>query len=240
MAAQLHPAFALPRNRRAKLWRYMTFDKFSWMLCSKALYFRRSDMFDDPLEGHFPKANDLAEDLFVQHQMQNGGFGAPDETSEDRLRAGYRMMLGVAAEDRKRLFVNCWHMNDVESPEMWVHYVNRHEAICVQTSFLQLWASLPNDCTLGAVRYIDNASSIMDVTNSLYPIAHKGKQYAHEREVRPTVWERADTRAKFPPSGNDTLFIPIDLNDLIETVYLHSNASPSHEMAIQDLLASTI
>jgi hypothetical protein len=216
----------------------MSFDKFSWMLRNKALYFRRSDLFEDPLEGHFPEANDFAEDHFVEHQIRNGGFGAPEATSEDTLREGYRKMLSVAAEDRRHLFVNCWHMNDIESLKMWNNYADHQEAICVQTSFLRLWDSLPNACYLGGVRYIDHRCSIMDVTNSLHPIAHKDKLYAHEREVRAVVWERADTRSKFPPSGGDALFIPVDLNALTEKIYLHPAASPSHETIIRDLLAS--
>jgi hypothetical protein len=238
MAAQEHPVFLMPRDRGAKLWRYMDFDKFCWMLRYKALYFRRSDLFKDPLEGHFSKANDFAEDFFVEQQIKNGGFGAPDETSEDDLRVGYRKMLSVAAEDRKHLFVNCWHMNDTESLEMWNEYANHNEAVCVQTSFKSLWDLLPNDCFLGGVRYIDHHSSIMDVTMSLYPIAHKDMQYAREREVRAVVWEHADTRARFQPSGDDALFVSLDLSALIETVYLHPNASSSHATIIRDLVAS--
>ena len=42
---------SLPENIEAPLWRYMSIEKLESLLKEKALYFRRADLFEDPLEG---------------------------------------------------------------------------------------------------------------------------------------------------------------------------------------------
>ena len=47
---------SIPENIEAPLWRYMSIEKLKSLLKENALYFRRADLFDDPLEGNQSKA----------------------------------------------------------------------------------------------------------------------------------------------------------------------------------------
>jgi len=45
------PILSLPENIEAPLWRYISIAKLESLLRTGALYFRRADLFEDPLEG---------------------------------------------------------------------------------------------------------------------------------------------------------------------------------------------
>ncbi|WP_342723746.1 hypothetical protein AAFG07_32215 [Bradyrhizobium sp. B097] len=235
LPAQEHPSFRWPLNRSAILWRYMGLDKLVWALDNRALFFCRSDKFEDPSEGFFTRANALAEDHFVSYQMRNGGFGAPERTSAESLRQGYRMMLSVAQQDRTNTFVSCWHMNENESDAMWNRYAPTPDSISVQTSFAKLQQLLPDQCYLGGINYIDFDTELIDLTNSLNAIVHKERKYAGEREIRAVVWGRA-AAGNFPAIGENGIAVPVDLNALVEKVYLHPLANPSCRQRVANLL----
>jgi hypothetical protein len=235
LPAQDHPSFRQPIDRDAKVWRYMSLDKFKWTLEHKALFFCRADKFDDPSEGSFTRANHRAENFFVAHQISEGGFGAPEHTSEESLRDGYRKMLSVAAEDRANTFVNCWHMNDIESPPMWARYGLEPNSICIRTSFTKLRQLLPDLCLLGGVSYIDFDKQIIDPTNSLNAIVHKERKYADEREIRAVVWGRT-AADNFTAVGEIGIAVPMDLVALIERVHVHPSATPVQYRSAMDLL----
>jgi hypothetical protein len=235
LPAQDHASFRHPINRDAKIWRYMSHDKFSWILENKALYFRRADKFDDPSEGFFTRANQRAEDFFVSHQIRNGGFGAPEATSEESLREGYRLMLSVAIQDRANTFVNSWNMDENESDSMWGRYAPGHDSVSIQTSFSKLQQLLPNPCFLGGVNYIDFDTQIIDVTNSLNAIVHKEGKHVDDREIRAVVWGTAAAE-NFTAVGEYGIAVPIDLTALIERLHLHPSSTPGHHRSIEDLL----
>ena len=46
-----HPAFEKPIDESVKIWRYMDFSKFVYMLKEKALFFASPNLFDDRFEG---------------------------------------------------------------------------------------------------------------------------------------------------------------------------------------------
>ena len=52
-----HPCFIQPKNENIKIWRYMDFTKFVSLISSKSVFFCRSDLFEDPFEGSYSKAN---------------------------------------------------------------------------------------------------------------------------------------------------------------------------------------
>src|ERR1700737_2116393 len=110
----------------------MDHDKFSSMLKAHALFFCRSNKFKDPLEGNYTKGNVSIEDLWIAHQIANGGFGATPGSEAD-MRTGYRLMLSAAHQDRSTTFVNCWHMNEHESAKMWVDCAPSHDSVCIQS-----------------------------------------------------------------------------------------------------------
>src|SRR3979490_1899645 len=98
MPARDHPSFRQARNPNATIWRYTRYDKVVSMLLTKSLCFCRTDKFADPLEGRYTNMNPYTEDVWIAHQIANGGFGAT-AGSVGKLREGYRKMLSVVHAD---------------------------------------------------------------------------------------------------------------------------------------------
>jgi hypothetical protein len=237
MTAQDHPSFGRPRDPTVKIWRYMDQAKLESLLQTQSLYFRRADKFQDSLEGQFTKLNPAIEDRWIAHQIANYGFGAKPG-SEEILRAQYRRMLAVAHEDRQETYINCWHMNELESPVMWKGYTSDNEAVCIRTTFQTLRNLLPEQCFLGGVRYIDYDCDFIDPIISLNPIGHKGVSYSHEREIRAVIWGK-ENAAQFKALGEFGLEVPIKLGSLVEAIYVSTNASAHYEKTIEALAQST-
>src|SRR5690606_865342 len=115
-----HPAFAVPEDPDAKIWRYLGFAKFVWMLDRRRLSMPHCTRMEDPYEGTTPLA--LVEQLEA---------GAKDRDDPDRLRR-------LAADFRKGWFVSAWHINDVESEAMWKLFAASRNAVALQTTFARL------------------------------------------------------------------------------------------------------
>jgi hypothetical protein len=236
MTAQDHPSFGRPRDPTVKIWRYMSRDKLDWMLRTGALYFRRADKFQDPLEGHYTSTNPSIEDLWISHQIAHFGFGAAPG-SEDELRVQYRRMLNVVHTDKIETFVNCWHMSERETPTMWQAYAADNSAVCIQSTFQLMHRLLPEQCFFGGVSYIDYKTDFIDPIISVNFISHKDVAYKHEREIRAVVWGKQTANAfkSVDPFG---LEVPINLSALIEVIRVGPNAPPSYEHTIQTLASS--
>ena len=100
--------FREPDNLNVKIWRYIDFTKFVSLLDLKALYFPRSDLLGDPFEGAMPRDNFRFYSLL---------YGTPPITPE-----GLQEISQLRQELRKRVYINCWHMNERESFAMWNLY----------------------------------------------------------------------------------------------------------------------
>jgi hypothetical protein len=233
MTARDHPCFGQPINSAVGVMRYMTYDKFEWMLRTKSLFFCRADRFADQLEGHYTKANPSIEERWVAHQIENCGFGA-GPGPEDSLRLQYRQMLACVDEDKQETFVNCWHMSEHESLTMWTEFAAPHDSVCIKSRFDLLHALLPAECFLGGVRYIDYETDFIDPINSLNFITHKDLKHIRELEVRAVTWGRLDAD-KFPAVGDGGIAIPIDLGTLITAVHVSPYANPQIEDATRVL-----
>ena len=108
-----HPVFEAPLDINVKIWRYIDFTKFVSLLDTKALFFTRADMLGDPYEGstsYFNKANwpIIYKDKILIESLHSA-------TSHN-------------AWKRQWTFVNCWHMNEIESAAMWKLYAQTNEA----------------------------------------------------------------------------------------------------------------
>jgi hypothetical protein len=219
MAADLsHPTFVQPSDSAVKLWRYMDFTKFVSLLEQRALFFSRADLLGDPYEGattHFNREN--------AHRVYQ--FPNLDQFLSGRAVINERM--------RQWTFVNCWHMNDVESAAMWRLYAQTTEAVAVQTTYQKLADALPTNVLMGQVRYISYEKDWLPEGNTYYAYTHKRHSFEHEREVRAIFSKRPtrtdakdghpviDTSANNPEGGR---LIPVNLEGVLENVYVAPTA----------------
>src|SRR5687768_8033982 len=106
---QTRSLFHPPSDAKIKIWRYMDFTKFVSMLENGGLFFSRLDCLDDPFEGSYPRADDeLAATKY-----------------SPTVRAASAAFTKMST--RKRIMVNCWHMNEHESAAMWKLYAKTSE-----------------------------------------------------------------------------------------------------------------
>lgn len=202
-----HPAFKAPDDPDAKIWRYLGFAKFVWMLDQRRLSMPHCTRMEDPYEGTTPLA-----------QIERLEAAAKDSGEAERLRR-------LAADFRKGWFVSAWHLNDVESEAMWKLFSGSRNAVALQTTYRRLRDCLPPHVGVGPVRYIDYRSEMLAGSDLFHWIMHKRKSFAHEREVRavaslhtPDDKGGAAIRAEADQFG---YYPRVDLEKMIETVHVH-------------------
>ena len=80
----------------------------------------------------------------------------------------------------------------------------------------------------GKVRYIDYSTESVPRDNSFSPFLHKRLSFAHEQEVRAMIdvgtLENLHPSMREPPSGEQGVYVPTDLNALIERVHVSPQA----------------
>jgi hypothetical protein len=238
-----HPAFRQPEDAEAPLWRYMDIAKYVSMLMSSALYFARMDKFDDPFEGSLSKAE--FDKLLVTAAAGEASGAIPAD-----WKGRYKdVLLANARNTIKSCYVCCWHANSHESEAMWKLYATSGCSIAIQTTYRQLWASLPNAFEpehhlgpfLGMVTYLDHTTDSMPIGNIFHPVMHKRRSFEHERECR-AVFHRTSRRVIPNPLDDSDLAdfptgisVPVDLSALVKRIVVSPSAPPWFSGVVEDL-----
>lgn len=212
-------------DQETKLWRYMDFTKYVSLLSSKAIYFTRTDCFEDLFEGAKGiRKNKERWDShyleFFKRAIMNPPEGHVCELSEEQIEKDAQRLLKemeVGGEaHKKRTFVNCWHESEHESEAMWRLYSSfLANAVAIRTSYKGLYESLGRDpsINIGQVKYIDLNKNYAGPNDAFW---RKRKSFEHEREVRALL-----TDMKCKEEGK---LIPCDLDLLIEDVFVSPHA----------------
>ena len=228
MPAKAHDFFETPPSDTS-IWRYMDFTKFVDLLEHEALYFRRSDLYDDRFEGSVPVQNPAAYRAYMRQVAPQLPDSVFDTVSESRRR------------HRTRIYLNCWHMNECESVAMWQLYTRANEAIAIRSTYQALRDCLPDEpiAHIGKVNYIDYKTSLIPENNLFWPFLHKRLSFAHEQELRAVILHiprdehgPTDYPAEMP-SGKP---IAVELDRLINAVYI----SPTAQGWFHDLVRSVV
>lgn len=243
-----HPKFfPPPSNPDVPIWRYMDLAKFVSLLQDKALHFSRIDRQDDNYEGSITRA-------MVVERRQKWAYMSDDEYA----RAFPPPKPGSQEALFQWVYVNCWHMNEVESAGMWSLYQSGQlQGIALRSTFRRLAESITDDETIyiTEVKYIDyERETIPDAPFKRY--VHKRRSFEHERELRalyiadrhksvPVPKEEIEPNAKWhsvfktaevdPPDPNGVK-IATDLNKLIEKVYVSPKSKPWFKELVANLI----
>lgn len=195
----------------------MDFTKFVSLVSSTGLFFCRSDLFQDPFEGSYSKAN-----ISLRPEVYK-------VMPEDQRESVMNVMSSLSRRVREWTYISCWHANEYESAAMWDLYAKTNEAVAIETSYDKLRNVLPERVFLGCVRYIDYNTDWLPEGNSFYPFMHKRKSFEHEREVRALIQDIDATidNLEAGKANNSTgQLVPIEVNDLISAIHV-APASPS-------------
>jgi hypothetical protein len=209
-----HPAFQAPSNPDIKIWRYMDFTQFVSMLEEKGLLFTRADLLEDKFEG----------------TMSRPLYDFLEQRSADP-----RQHADLLRLTRGWSFVNCWHMNEDESAAMWKIYSTAKESVCIQTTYARLRDVLAEDVYIGMINYISDEQDKIPAGNVFWPLMHKRRSFAHERELR-AVWSKLDRVSEagpavasgyeYQPAPETGIWKQVDLAALTENIFVSPTAKP--------------
>lgn len=220
-----HPVFAAPEDLGNKVWRYLDFSKFVFMLQTGSLYFTRIDCFDDPFEGSWPRKYVDSMNEFYR----SAGVVRTLETKE-------RGVWSIAR--RKQMLASCWHLSDYESEAMWRLYLKTGEGIAIQSTFERLRDSLSCDerVYIGKVKYIDYETDLFDDNNPMAAAMHKRRSFEHEREVRALIYQSHNADGT-PRRFDHGLRVCVDLKVLIEKVFIAPVCPPWIKELVEGVIA---
>ena len=165
-------------NDSTLLWRYLTFEKFIWLLENSNLYHARLDQLEDPLEGSVTK-------LYAQNRANQYPPEAREQICEIQPFFNRRSLF--------RSYVNCWHSSECESAAMWKLYSRQNAGVAITSTRKRLVESvtLPPDTEfglLGPVEYLDfEKHGMMGQDGMARPGFAKQASFEYEREVRAMI-----------------------------------------------------
>lgn len=211
-----HPAFPAPENPDARIWRYLDFPKFVWLLDSSRLAMPHCRMMEDPFEGSTPQA------LIAGLEAR-----AKEADPAERARIGQHLarLRKLAADFQRGYFISSWHMNDVESEAMWKLFSASNDGVALVSTFRRLRGALPRHVGVGLVRYIDYSRESLPSLDMFQWIMHKRLSFAHEREVCAVASLHMPDElggAAIRQASDECGYYPeVDVAGLVEAVHVH-------------------
>ncbi|MFV5689116.1 hypothetical protein ACM55M_10885 [Flavobacterium sp. ZT3R25] len=194
-----NPNIKLPEDSNTIVWKYLDLSKFLDLLMSQKLFMSRSDKFEDQYEGTF------SEPTF--EEIKKLSIDNPE-------------FLNFYKTHREKVAISSWHINEYESFAMWQIFTQNSEGLAIQSTIGRLQKALHPETNfnqyIGEVNYIDYKKEYIPFDDMFFPFLFKRKSFQYEREVR-IISDVADNTIKI----NDGLKINVDINELIEKIYIH-------------------
>ena len=223
-----HSQLPLTYSDSNKIWRYMNFEKFKSLISKKSLFFCRADKFPDKWEGIFPvKMIQKFELDSKQIPSINGNM--------------YNFCQWQIQKEAPSHLINCWHVNESESFAMWKIYSKDLPCIAIQSTIGCLKNSFSVNkerIWIGEVEYIDfrewepdNRFFNVNAPNTLKAFFLKWHYFKYENEVRAVI-----NKAYSKHKSKRGILVNVDLNELIECIYLSSDTNKENEKKIKNLL----
>ena len=189
----------LPEDPNTIVWKYLDLSKFLDLLMSEKLFMSRSDKFEDQYEGTF------SEPTF--EEIKKLSIDNPD-------------FLNYYKTHREKVAISSWHINEYESFAMWQIFTQNSEGLAIQSTMGRLQESLIPETNfnqyIGEVNYIDYKKEHIPFDDMFFPFLFKRKSFQYEGEVR-IITDIGKSDIKI----NEGLKINVDINQLIEKIYIH-------------------
>ena len=209
-----NPNIKLPDDPDTIVWKYLDLSKFLDLLLSKKLFMSRSDKFEDQYEGTF------SEPTF--EEIKKLAIDNPD-------------FLNYYKTHREKVAVSSWHINEYESFAMWQIFTQNSEGLAIQSTIGRLQKAVKPennyDQYIGEVNYIDYRKEYIPFDDLFFPFLFKRKSFQYEREVR-ILTDTSKSTVKL----NDGLKINVDINQLIEKIYIHPKSENWYKKLVIELV----
>ncbi|KLT70886.1 MULTISPECIES: DUF2971 domain-containing protein [Flavobacterium] len=209
-----NPNIKLPADPDTVVWKYLDLSKFLDILLSKKLFMSRSDKFEDQYEGTF------SEPTF--EEIKKLAIDNPE-------------FLNYYKTHREKVAISSWHINEYESFAMWQIFTQNSEGLAIQSTIGRLQKALKPennfDQYIGKVNYIDYKKEYIPFDDSFFPFLFKRKSFQYEREVR-IITDTSESTIKL----NDGIKINVDINQLIEKIYIHPKSENWYKKLVIELV----
>ena len=205
----------LPDDPDTIVWKYLDLSKFLDLLMSRKLFMSRSDKFEDQYEGTFSE---------------------PTYEEIKKLSENNPEFLDYYKSHREKVVVSSWHINEYESFAMWQIFTQNNEGLAIQSTIGRLQKALKPEINysqfIGEVNYIDYKKEYIPFDNMFFPFMFKRKSFQYEREVR-IISDLSENNIKI----NDGLKIDVDINQLIEKIYIHPKSENWYKKLVIELVS---
>jgi len=232
-----------PISEKTRLWRYLTFEKFVWLLEKAKLYHTRLDLLGDPFEGSLTKVYVMQRDTGQLLPTRQSGLSPEQERINNKAQLYTR-------------FASCWHASPHETEAMWKLYATTHAGVAIVSNPSRLQQSVdlssyPGKGILGPVEYLDFDKDEMILPKSFGREARPGllkrKSFEHENEVRgliyftnhskiPSSFDFSQMIELFQSSAPLGISVDVNLELLIEEIYISPLAASYFKDVVQILI----
>lgn len=206
-----------PPHGNTILWRYMGLEKFLSLIHSECLHFAHASTLTDRTEITIPPAALAAQ----RTQLEQKGLKGRD--LEEELIA-FSLPLHAS---RDGVLLSCWSANRTESYALWKIYLDGSQGgVAIKTTMSRLKRALSRGADevvsrvyIGKVRYGTEVDPL-DLTPLSLSLT-KSQFYEYEREVRLISLQPGRSEGGVPSRlYKDGYQVPVDLDTLIESIYL--------------------
>ncbi len=205
----------LPEDPNTIVWKYLDLSKFLDLLMSRKLFMSRSDKFEDQYEGTFSE---------------------PTYEEIKKLSENNPEFLDYYKSHREKVVVSSWHINEYESFAMWQIFTQNNEGLAIQSTIGRLQKALKPEINysqfIGEVNYIDYKKEYIPFDDMFFPFMFKRKSFQYEREVR-IISDLSENAVKI----NDGIKIDVDVNQLIEKIYIHPKSENWYKKLVIELVS---
>lgn len=205
----------LPEDPNTIVWKYLDLSKFLDLLMSRKLFMSRSDKFEDQYEGTFSE---------------------PTYEEIKKLSENNPEFLDYYKSHREKVVVSSWHINEYESFAMWQIFTQNNEGLAIQSTIGRLQKALKPEINysqfIGEVNYIDYKKEYIPFDDMFFPFMFKRKSFQYEREVR-IISDLSENNIKI----NDGIKIDVDVNQLIEKIYIHPKSENWYKKLVIELVS---
>lgn len=183
-----HAVFETESEATQPIWRYLSIPQLLSIIETEALWFTRSDQFDDPYEGRLPRENQ--KELLDSDEIKFPEYAEVEQHMGGRNRTARWESVNERSEIeayRRISFINSWHQQDSELDTLWRANLGPELGVVIKSSVEKLKESFKRTeyrVFIGEVKYIDFENDKISGENKLYPFIYKRNGFSQENELR--------------------------------------------------------
>lgn len=195
----------LPKGS-ASIWQFMPLAELLAILQSGELFFSSITKMTDRFDGRVPAS-------VMNHYWELSGIPRKEYVTP-RGSLSDQIVRCV----RNGTFINCWHVNPVESVAMWSLY-STHHGIAVKSTVQKLIKAVklsPAPINIGMVQYVDFSRQRSTERDLCFKEEFiKRKSFEHEKELRAVTMDTEVSKQR-----RAGVKVKVNVEELIEAVYV--------------------